>query len=156
MSEQTRLRVSASPHLAGPVDTPAWTRGSDLSASDHGGVWIGLGTALAPVGDSDLDGFADLAFGLPNSGADSFEARTGEVWLFEGQAWTPPAPDTGGDTGPQDSGEAGDPKDGCGCAASPPSPGASLLGSLALLLLGRARRRAQPPLSPASQSRVKA
>lgn len=126
---------------AGPDAWPAWKAGGDQSAQDHGGAWIAFGQAVAAVGDVDGDDRADVAVSAINTGASTYEARLGEVRLFMGTSWTPPAPqDTGQDTGdPADTGGGGGQETGCGCASALPSPAAALLLPLALLLPWRRR-----------------
>lgn len=123
---------------SGMASDPAWRGSSDLDASDHGGVWIGYGQAVAGLGDLDGDEYDDVAIGAPNTGADSYEGRLGSVSIYTGTPYRPPAEpqDTGADTG-GDTGDAQPDGGGCGCSGAPSSALLTLLPAL----LGLAWRR---------------
>lgn len=124
---------------AGLGTSTAWTMGGDADSSDHGDAWIGTGQAVAGLLDVDLDGYTDVAVGVPNVGADTDEGRLGQVRVYRGQAWAPPTGggDTAADTG-ADTGDSPAPS-GCGCAGVGGAlPGMGWL--IGLLALARRRR----------------
>lgn len=122
----------------GLVEDAAWRVESDVAAEDRDGVWIGLGTAVAGIGDADLDGYDDVAVGLQNVGGSNYDARLGEVWVYGGQAWTPAEPPDDDSGDPVDTGDAPVDEGGCGCGAGSAASVAFL--PLLVLLVGRRRR----------------